>query len=227
MTASEGLQNQFEERTARALGPAFRDARQRITGVLDDALLREEDLTDIPLDVWDDLASALQSAVRPQLEAAYIEAARELSDTVNYGLDDMALATAAQAWAATYSFDLVTGINATSKERLSSVLMDFFAAPMTNKELQEKLGAIYGPRRANTIAITEVTRAAAEGQAWVARQLGQAGVTMIPIWETRLDEFVCPVCGPRHDTAQGTGWFMLPPAHPNCRCGVRYQYVNI
>lgn len=227
MTVSEGLQNEYERRTARALGPAFRESRQRITAVLDDALLRQEDLKDIPLDVWDDLASELQRAIRPQLEAAYLEAAQELSDALGYGLDDMALASAAQKWAATYSFDLVTGINATSRERLAVVLTDFFAAPMSNRELQEKLAAIYGPRRANTIAITEVTRAAAEGQAWVARQLGQAGVTMFPIWETRLDEFVCPVCGPRHDTAQGTGWFMLPPAHPNCRCGVRYQYMKI
>lgn len=224
MTITGGLQNQLEERTARAMGPAFRNARRSITAVLDEALLREEDLTEIPLDVWDQLASELQRAIRPQLETAYIEAAQELSGGIGFGVDEMALASAAQKWAATYSFDLVTGINATSKERLAGVLTDFFAAPMSNRDLQEKLAAIYGPRRANTIAITEVTRAAAEGQAWIARQLGAAGVSMIAIWETRLDEFVCPVCGPRHDTAQGTVWFMLPPAHPNCRCGVRYDY---
>lgn len=224
-TITDGLQNQLEERTARVLGPAFRDARRLIADELEAAQLRGDSLVDLPLDAWDSIASELENVIRPQLERAYIEAAQELSDGIGYGVDDMLLQTAAQQWAATYSFDLVTGMNATSKERLASVLSDFFAAPMTNRELSERLAAIYGPRRANTIAITEVTRAAAEGQAWVARQLGQAGARMIAIWETRLDEFVCPVCGPRHGTAQGTGWFMLPPAHPNCRCGVRYEPI--
>jgi len=225
MTITEGLQNQLEERTARALAPAFRDSRRLISEQLEAALGRGETLADLPLDAWDNLAASLEEAIRPRLEAAYIEAARELSDALAYGLDENALELAAQGWAEAYGFDLVTDINATSRDRLSSVLTDFFAAPMNNQELSERLTAIYGPGRANTIAITEVTRSAAEGQAWVARQLGAAGVTMIPIWETRLDEFVCRVCGPRHDTAQGTSWFMLPPAHTGCRCGVRYQYL--
>lgn len=224
MTVSGGLQDTLEERTARAMGPAFREARRLIEA--DIALSPiDEPITDLPLSTWDSIASELENVIRPRLEAAYIEAALELSDGISYGVDDMALHLAAQGWAEAYSRNLVTGMNATSRDRLAGVLTDFFAAPMTNRELTERLTSIYGPRRANSIAITEVTRATAEGQAWVARQLGLAGARMIPIWETRLDEFVCPVCGPRHDKAQGDGWFMLPPAHPNCRCGVRYQPI--
>lgn len=226
MTVTEALQEQNESRLARALSKAFRESRRLVQDALDDGILEGGDITELPLEVWDEIAADLQKAIRPALEEAYIEAAAEFAGELAYGVDEAQLATEAQAWAATYSFDLVTGLNQTSRAQLTGALSQFFEGSMTNQQLTKKIASVFGPARANTIAVTEVTRAAAEGQAWVAAQLGAAGAQMIAIWETRLDELVCPICGPRHDQVQGTNWIMLPPAHPNCRCGVRYQPIE-
>lgn len=226
MTITEGLQNQLEERTARALSPAMRDARRVLEAQLERARLDNVRLAELPLDVWDDILTAFSAILEEQLSAAYIQAANEFADGLNYPVDAFLLDEAARGWANVYAYDLGQSLNQTSQERLNGILQEFFDTSMTNQQLSERLASVYGTNRTQTIAVTEVTRAAAEGQAWVARQLGVVGVSMIPIWETRLDEFVCPVCGPRHDQAQGTNWFMLPPAHPSCRCGVRYEYLT-
>lgn len=224
MTISNDLQDSLEARVARKLSPAFSAAQRIIADELSNADMDIVAVQGLPLTTWDSIAAEMQRAIRPELERAYMEAANEFSDALMYGLNEKALSTAAQQWAATYSYDLVTSINETSRTRLNSVLTSFAEAPMTNRELQQELASIFGVRRSQTIAITEITRAAAEGQAFVARELGLQGVRMIPIWETRRDERVCPTCGPRDNMVQGSNWFMLPPAHPNCRCGVRYEY---
>ncbi len=227
MTITDGLQNQLEERTARALSPAMRDARQVLESQMERARLDSVRLTDFPLDVWDDILTAFSAILEEQLANAYIEAANELTDTLNYPVDTLLLDQAARGWANVYAYELGQSLNQTSREQLTGILQEFFDTSMTNQQLSERLASVYGTHRTQMIAVTEVTRAAAEGQAWVARQLGVVGVSMIPIWETRLDEFVCVVCGPRHNQAQGTNWFNLPPAHPSCRCGVRYEPVQV
>jgi len=42
----------------------------------------------------------------------------------------------------------------------------------------------------------------------------------VEVWQTRNDEIVCPICGPRHGKEEGDGWTKDdgPPAHPRCRC---------
>jgi hypothetical protein len=224
MTISNDLQDSLESRIARRLSSAMTTSQRMIADELSNADMDTIAVQGLPLDTWDAIAAELQKAIRPELERAYMESANEFSDSLMYGLNEAALSSAAQGWAASYSYDLVTSINETSHTRLTSVLTQFTEGSMTNRELMQELSGIFGSRRSQTIAITEITRAAAEGQAYVARELGLQGVSMIPIWETRRDERVCPTCGPRDNMVQGSNWFMLPPAHPNCRCGVRYQY---
>lgn len=226
MTITEGLQNQLEERTARAMSPAMRDARRVLEEQMQRAKLDGQRLAELPLDVWDDILTAFSAILEEQLANAYIEAARELTDTLNYPVDTFLLDEAARGWANVYAYDLGQSLNQTSREQLTGILQEFFDTSMTNQQLSERLASVYGTHRTQMIAVTEVTRAAAEGQAWVARQLGAVGVNMIPIWETRADDIVCTTCGPRHNQAQGTNWFNLPPAHSGCRCGVRYQYLT-
>ena len=49
------------------------------------------------------------------------------------------------------------------------------------------------------------------------------------IWFTRDDERVCPICEPLHSFTQRK-WRQVapngPPAHPNCRCWLRYLIPN-
>lgn len=91
--------------------------------------------------------------------------------------------------------------------------------------------------RAETIARTETMTALNEGRAAMAEQVVESGLVleseMVKIWATAKDERVCPICGPMDgDEIQRDEAFVLPdaielnepPAHPNCRCVVRYEY---
>ena len=62
-------------------------------------------------------------------------------------------------------------------------------------ELEGQIVGLFGPVRAEMIAVTEVTRAASEGQRGLANEVAQFGILMIDAWSTRNDEVVCPICG--------------------------------
>lgn len=105
--------------------------------------------------------------------------------------------------------------------------------------LQKRLEPIYGKRRAEQIAVTEVTRVYSEGNhmAWKS-----SGVVSGLRWMTARDERVCPICGALHNTIVDIegGWTFTPemlaqnpeleralrnpqsirrpPAHVGCRC---------
>jgi hypothetical protein len=81
------------------------------------------------------------------------------------------------------------------------------------------------PIRAEMIAVTEVTRAASQGEQAIARELARAGIVMTPIWNTNQDDIVCPLCGPKNGKEIEDGQF--PPRHPRCRCWVSYELPKV
>ena len=92
----------------------------------------------------------------------------------------------------------------------------------TAKALEVGMWEFYSEERARQLAVTEVTRAFAEGNmaAWRA-----AGVIEKRRWNTNNDELVCPVCGPLAGQVRGLDdefgdGIPLPPAHPRCRCWI-------
>jgi len=88
-------------------------------------------------------------------------------------------------------------------------------------------------QRAQTIAVTEVSRAQNEGRQLQWDRMIRDGLLNPGEWEkewvTAADERVCPICGPAHGQRQPvpglfdltTGALPHPPAHPNCRCIAR------
>lgn len=89
----------------------------------------------------------------------------------------------------------------------------------------------FTPARAETIAVTEVTRATTAAEAAIAAVLvtmgaDDGGVELDPVWYTALDERVCPVCAPLHGTGRAI-WARVtasgPPAHPHCRCWLTWE----
>jgi hypothetical protein len=108
------------------------------------------------------------------------------------------------------------------KERLAAAIREFFARPMTMGELQELVADIFGPDRAEEIAVTEVTRASAMKRKAEADELRAAGFEIIEIWHTCNDSLVCADC--QHEgKARGDGWDEYPPVHAGCRCSVAHQ----
>jgi hypothetical protein len=94
-------------------------------------------------------------------------------------------------------------------------------------ELDDLLEHSFGPKRVETNAIDEVTRAQFEG--------GEAGVEATvglneqDTWHTVEDERVCPKCRPLNGNPRSE-WTWLasdgPPLHPRCRCYIDHKLVT-
>lgn len=109
--------------------------------------------------------------------------------------------------------------------------------------LEKRLARLptFGSLRARQVAVTEVTRVYASGNLMAWQSSGMVGAKR---WRTAVDERVCPICGPMHDTIVeiDAEWqftqemrdknpaldralkglkqtaFTAPPAHVLCRC---------
>ena len=144
----------------------------------------------------------------------------DLLEQVGISFDYTMVLDEALEWARSYSYELITGIEATGREVVSRAVSRFIETGKPLEELASELASIYSGPRAAMIASTETTRAFYEGQ--VASFRG-SGVIKKMEWRTARDEKVCPSCGPLHGkrTAMG-GTFdgITPPAHPRCRCWI-------
>ena len=135
-----------------------------------------------------------------------------------------------------YSLNQVTE---TTRRQTVSIIDDWIRSGQDMRTLDKRLAPIYGKSRAKRIGATEVTRVYAEGNqmAWKS-----AGVVNGQRWMTAVDDRVCPICGPLHNTIVDLsgGWtftqemldanpalaralrgpqtILRPPAHVNCRC---------
>jgi hypothetical protein len=95
-------------------------------------------------------------------------------------------------------------------------------------ELVAMIEPVVGATRAETVAITAATEAAAAGVRTYRDGLrSEYGLEYVMVWETANDERVCPICGALHSKREGD-WNGLsnPPAHPRCRCGVRLERID-
>jgi len=140
-----------------------------------------------------------------------------------------------------YTYDLVRGITDNTRQRLQQQVDGWIAAGNAFPDLVERIKplipdleaiaatALQPDYRARLIAMTESTRAYADGNTRVWAAAGVWGRE----WRTAVDERVCPVCGGLHQQRAKTGAafevevkgkrvvVQNPPAHPGCRCSVK------
>lgn len=179
--------------------------------------LAKKGLSDIAAAFWEHEDSLLWKVLLRSILAATIAAAGDaLDDVVGANVDWTLINTAARAWANTYSYDLVKEINGTTRRFLTTEVSNWIDTGEPLGTLIDALTPSFGPVRAEMIAVTEVTRSFAEGNAiaW-----GQSGLVARVTWMTTEDELVCPICGEYngHDYPLGDEEHR-PPAHVNCRC---------
>jgi len=126
---------------------------------------------------------------------------------------------AVEKWAREMGLELVKGINDTSRKAATQAIADWIDSGAAIDDLMALLEPWFGATRAEMIAVTEVTRAFAEGNVAAWRE---SGVVDRVKWQTAVDELVCPICGPlagTTDTLDGDfGGVGHPPAHVRCRC---------
>jgi len=211
--------DELERQYTRALSRLL----QKYGGNLLEKLGDPPSLDNIPPEFWDDEAQELLRVLRPFGERVYLDAAQMMiSEGLDIGIDWSLVNERAADWAAQYTGELVRGIDRTTRDRVANAVSRYYRDALTRGELEEQImRAGFGPSRAENIAVTEITRAASEGEQGMARELANQGIRMIPMWQTNNDELVCPLCGPRHNKEITDG--VYPPMHPRCRCWVTYE----
>lgn len=214
--------DEFETAIEEALAKVSAPARRLILQALGDPP-KFENLTP---DVWDDIAGRYNGALLPQLERVFLAGAQALSE-VTAGVSWELVNEAAAQWASRYTYDLVRGINDTSRSLLQRYVEDFYRTNEDLPTLRERIAQVFGQARAHNIAITETTRASVEGERAVVREIERSGLRgqLVAIWQTVADDRVCPICGPLHNVEiEREAFGLYPPAHPGCRCFISHEY---
>lgn len=176
---------------------------------------------------WADIQQRYEAILIPSLEGIFISSAEAMAGLDGIPPADIAVVNEnAAAWARQYTFDLVGGINDTSRRYLQRTINDFYQTGMDMATLEARIARQFGTRRAANIAITEVTRASVQGELAVVRGLREAGIQMVAVWQTSNDDIVCRICSPLNQTKQGEAWYQFPPAHVGCRCWVNHVFAT-
>lgn len=162
--------------------------------------------------LWEAMAGLYVSAYLAGIDGGVNALPPELQPLVDFDL----LNTNALDFAKKYRYDLISGINDTTRRQVQDAMTEWIKSGDPLPVLQKTLAPIFGKARANMIAVTEITRIFAEGNtaAWAS-----TGFVTSNRWMTGRDDKVCPICRPRagqvypiNDMAN------RPPAHIRCRC---------
>lgn len=202
-TATRDTDGEIEERLA-----IERKASRRIADALDDqwSALRPETDEDVT-----QMETRLAAAKRPLRDAIYqalrpaallgVSAAQRAVETIigtapkQIGINWTLVASYVLEWLNTYSFDLIDGIDQTTRDGLRAAMQRWVENGLPLSDLIDEIVAmgLFDRARAELIASTEITRAYAQAQimAWQ-----QTGVVRSMRWNTANDERVCPVCAP-------------------------------
>ena len=202
-----------------------RDLRVQLTELM--SLLGDPpSVYNVPSSFWENGGSKLRASIEPILRDIYLEQAGTALTETSIGVDWGLINENAIDWASQYTFGLVRGMTETSRRLLRNSIDAYFRNPTTLGDLQNRLLSAFGSQRAEMIAVTEVTRAAAEGEQRVVDQIiaDNPGMESIDIWLTNKDDLVCPICAPRQNKPRGSNWTENPPAHPRCRCSLRHDF---
>ena len=198
--------------------------KERLHGRLQELIARigwPPDLNRLDSAFWASQEGQLLADLRPEIERMAMASIASASATVPILWDEAVIAREAAEWAGTYTYDLVRGLLDNDRAFLQRAIPQFVSTPgMTVGDLRRELTPLFGERRAQNIAVTETTRAYAQGRRIVQEDLARGGIRMTRIWRTSMDERVCPICAGLEDKPESQ-WGSAPggpPAHVGCRC---------
>lgn len=236
--------DELEAKLARKIGVVFGEVNKDFIDIFiaNDFDFRASEVTK----AYSKLDLGMRKAMAPALGSLVDLQAAGLADELGFPVDWSLINQGAANWAKGYSTILAGQVASSSRDRIATSVRGSIAAfyeeglnlgelkrrleadpalaHLFTSDVKDKLGRVYGPGRAEMIARTELTRAAAEGERLVADQWIGKGHQLDEIWHTRFDEIVCPICLPRNKKKVGTTWTRNqgPPGHPRCRCWVTF-----
>ncbi len=200
----------------------YRAMRRRLNGQEREvmaALGDPPDLANLTTEFWDTQAGLMLADLRPQVERMTLDSIASTGRYVPIAWDEVVIAREAADWAAHYTYDLVRGIMDNTQALLRDQVGRFIETPgMTIGQLRDSLIGAFGDVRAQAIAVTETTRAYAQGETVVQAELRKAGLEMVRYFNTSAAERVCELCGPLDGKPEDEWGNDGPPIHPGCRC---------
>ena len=209
----------LEERIRRLLLKRFRRQRGKVEAYLQ-MMPQMKDYV-LPNDLFDDEENG--ELIRLMLKGA-AGGIEQFAETVTIGYDWSQVNMSAAEWAAAAVGELITAIDEVTRKAIQKAIELFITTP--GMTIGDVMGAMpFGEERARTVAVTEITRAYAQGQLMAGEELRKAypDVKVTKVWNTNADDFVCDICGPLDGEEVGIdeefeGGISEPPAHVNCRC---------
>lgn len=189
----------------------------------------------LPESMWTEDAERLERILTPLVVQAAVDGARSAFTSAQR--KDAGIAVlwslineAVRLWAQQYAALLVRGITQTTRTAVQAAIVAWIESGEHIDALVGSMATILSPERARMIAVTETTRAYAEGNRRAWQETGATGMQ----WMTVQDELVCDICGELagqrvgiteqfgYEGRPGGGDIVqfagVPPAHPNCRC---------
>jgi hypothetical protein len=135
-------------------------------------------------------------------------------------------------WSVARSTGIASSFIANSKSRLDAIKQGAIEVKSNSQGSSSLLDPkriaddVFSTSRFRTIVATETTAAQSAGSEAAARNRGD--ISLQDTWFTERDGRVCSICGPLHASVRGV-WDQAfpsgPPAHPNCRCWIKYAGV--
>lgn len=114
-----------------------------------------------------------------------------------------------------YAYDVTQQLESSTTRQLQKAIQGHIAVGAPLSQLINDIEPIFGRKRAETIAVTEVTRLYSEGNR---AAYAASGVEVVE-WRSVMDSKVDPLCHDLH----GQRWLIghedfVPPRHSRCRC---------
>lgn len=186
---------------------------------------------DLGEEFWQDENDELKADLLVSLLRGAISGTELTAAMTNLGFPFDKASARAGEWARLHAGELATGMNRTTRDMLGQAVRMFVETPgFTIRDVTNVLDdAVYSEARALMVAVTETTRAYAEGQRAAGEVLREQYPTahMQKEWFTNNDDLVCDLCGPLNEqivdegnmfSTEGNLAVDAPPLHPNCRC---------
>lgn len=199
----------------RAVYDALRPVLERYGPKAAEALLRGEGLDTSAFSA--ELRAALASALLPLVASGAMDLAAGVGPAM-----DAAFAAGLSASYAEALGQRIAGITDTTLKAVQKAQALYRTTPgMTRGQLEQLLQSSFSPRRAESIAITETSNAAAVAATYTQRYLAEHGLTFVRRWNASNDERMCPICGPLNGKTEEVWKDRFPDgpaAHVRCRC---------
>jgi hypothetical protein len=218
----------FESRLTDTLTAVFEKYKIRIQTLLASFDTKLGDLRSLPPALYEELQADLIPVIKEVLIEAYVQAftsfdgflADNSARTARRGA--LFIRNDAEQWADFYAPKLAKDMSETTKSQLRAIADRSPLLPISGLGIGNTISRVLDIRRAQLVARTEITNTISRAEQGVIDTF-ETDIDTEKIWYTKLDERVCPICRPRHGKPQGTNWEIPPPAHPRCRCEVKYR----